>query len=129
LLKSISRNYDPFPGKRRRLPIKAKPAQDQNPHLYRNLLLIIPGSIAFGALIYFLVPAWFVFFFRKVSNPVDWTLFGGLTNLVSLALVVGGLTFALAEEETARACTWPARKDLRVLGELGGLLCSKPLTN
>ena len=85
--------------KTNRVHVKSSP-------LVRNIILITTVSFAIGTLSFFGVKWWFVEFFRYVSMPLDWGLLGGFTSMISLAVVVGGLTFAGVEyvsRENAKA--------------------------
>jgi hypothetical protein len=76
-----------------------------SPHL-RKLIFLTIGSFAIGLLFFYGIEWCYIIFFQPVSSLSDWSLLGGFTSMVSLALVAGGLTFAGYEyisKENAKA--------------------------
>jgi hypothetical protein len=77
--------------------MKTNRSKEQNPHILGKSIILIIVSTGFGFGGFFLIVLLFENFFRQVSNPLDWSLLGGFASLISLALLVGGFTFALVE--------------------------------
>jgi hypothetical protein len=77
--------------------MKTKPSRDQNPHLRRNLIIFLSASIVIVVAGFFVIMVLYKIFFHHVSNPPYWSLLGDFTSVVSISLLIGGLTFALVE--------------------------------
>lgn len=74
--------------------MKTNRVQHKNSTHLRKLISLILGSFAIG-LLFFLGIGWcYMKFSQPVSTLSDWGQLGEFTSLISLALVVGGLTFA-----------------------------------
>jgi hypothetical protein len=76
-----------------------KPDQSRNKNweTVRKLPAFVLASILFGTLGYLILIWAFPFFSRAFLGKVDWNMLGGYVSVISLALVAGGLAFALAE--------------------------------
>lgn len=74
---------------------------DQSPSTNRNILLKLAliglGSIAIGLVGYLLIVNLFPSFSSKVAGKEDWALLEGFTSAISLALLIGGFSFAVTE--------------------------------
>jgi len=71
--------------------------QNINHDIVRKLLLNSFASIILGIAGYFTVINWFPIFAVKTSGLEDWNLLEGFASLLSLILIIGGFTFAIAE--------------------------------
>jgi hypothetical protein len=60
--------------------------------LYNSLASVMLGFLGFSAVVYF-----FPIFSRATYGEVNWNLLEGFASLISLVLILGGLTFAIAE--------------------------------
>ena len=72
--------------------MKSKSLPNKSRNIVRKLLLIILISILIGAVVYYAIILWA---FPAFSE--DWHLLEGFTSVISLALLAGGLTFAVTE--------------------------------
>ena len=66
-------------------------------HLTRNLIILILASIAIVVLSFIGITWGFAAFFKNTPRPLNWDLLSGFTSVISLAVLAGGLTFALFE--------------------------------
>lgn len=63
----------------------------------RKLSMFALAALALAAIGYFLLMLAFPFFSRAYLGAVDWNMLGNYVSVISLALIAGGLAFALAE--------------------------------
>lgn len=70
---------------------------DQSHKIYRRLILFGLISLAIIVISYLLIVWGFPRFTRNVSGIENWELFDVFTGVISLSLLAGGFTFALAE--------------------------------
>ena len=75
-----------------------KPQKNNNKIIFIKLVLaglgsIVIGFIGYAAIIYYFFPN----FSTNVVKAEDWSLLGGFASVISLALLVGGVTFAFIE--------------------------------
>ena len=70
----------------------SKPFFTNPKNIFWKLILLIAVSILIGIFVYFVI---IIFAFPAFSS--DWSHLEGFANVISLALLVGGLTFALTE--------------------------------
>jgi hypothetical protein len=77
--------------------MKPEQPRNNNQNILRKLMLIGLGSIVIALLGYFLIVNLFPSFSRNASGEVNWNLLEGFASVLSLALLAGGLTFALTE--------------------------------
>jgi hypothetical protein len=71
---------------------------DQSHKIYRRLILFGLVSLAIIVTSYLSIVYWgFPIFTQSASGIKNWDLFGAFTSLISLSLLAGGFTFALAE--------------------------------
>jgi len=65
--------------------------------IFIKLALIGFGSIVIGVAVYLLIVAFFPAYSLKVTGELDWGLLEGFASLISLAVLVGGVSFVVTE--------------------------------
>lgn len=68
-----------------------------NRNIFLNLTIIGLGSIVIGVAVYLSIVNFFPAYSLKVAGEVDWGLLEGFASAVSLALLIGGVSFAVTE--------------------------------
>ena len=68
-----------------------------NRNIFLKLALIGFGSIVIGVAVYLLIVTFFPAYSLKVTGEVNWGLLEGFASAISLALLIGGVSFAVTE--------------------------------
>ena len=77
--------------------MKPEQPRSNNQNIFLKIFLIGLGSIVIALMGYVVIANLLPAFSRNVSGEVNWNLLEGFASVLSLALLAGGLTFALTE--------------------------------
>ena len=77
--------------------MKSKQTRFNNQNLVLNIFFIGLASVAIAIVGYMVIVILFPFFSIQVLGKEDWSLLEGFASVLSLALLIGGLTFAITE--------------------------------
>jgi hypothetical protein len=77
--------------------MKPDQPRNNNKNIFLKIFLIGLGSIVIALIGYVIIVNLFPAFSRNASGEVNWNLLEGFASVLSLALLAGGLTFALTE--------------------------------